>query len=76
MMTTTIDNALRTPDIHLTPERVQYVAPGRVRITLKTDDGVAVTYSVTIAMLMKMVNLSVDLMNRSPAQLFRDLGVF
>ena len=61
-------------DIRLTPERCEYVAADRVRVTLKTDAGDPVTYTLSTAALMRMTNMSVELINNFTAKVLRDLG--
>jgi len=70
-----VPNAALTADIELTPERYEYIGVDAVRVTMKTKTGDTVTYSLKTAMLVQMVNLSVNLINTSTAQVFRDLGV-
>jgi hypothetical protein len=60
----------------LIPTSCAYVGADEVLISLKTDViGETVTFSLTTKMLVKLVNQSVDLINNSSAQVFRDLGV-
>jgi hypothetical protein len=68
--------AMLTADIELTPEKVEYVGADAVRVTMKTETGDAVSYTMKTASLVKSVNLSVNLINNCTAQVFRDLGVF
>jgi hypothetical protein len=56
-------NATLPADIELTPERCEYMAADKVRVTLKTDAGDPVTYTLTPKMLVKSINLSVALIN-------------
>ena len=55
-------------DQELTPERCEYIGADEVRVILKTKTGDAVSYTLTTAMLIKSVNLSVALINNCTAQ--------
>jgi hypothetical protein len=68
-------HAALTADIELTPERCEYIAADKVRVTLKRDAGDPVTYTVTTASMMKSVNLSMALINGFTVQVLRDLDV-
>jgi hypothetical protein len=50
----------------LTPDSVEYVDQNLVRLTLKSETGDPVTYTMTSSSLVKSVNLAVALINRSP----------
>jgi hypothetical protein len=65
----------KTPNVELTPERLEYVGANQVLVTLKTNTGDLVTFTLTTAMMMNLVNLSMKLVNNTTAQVFRDLGV-
>jgi hypothetical protein len=52
------------------------VLPSRHRAPCQSvSTGDAVTYTLTTASLIQMVNLSTNLINNTTAQVFRDLGV-
>lgn len=60
----------------LIPESYEYIAPGMVRVSLKTRSGVPLVYTMTFSMLVQSVNLAVKLMSSHTAQVFKDLDVF
>jgi hypothetical protein len=69
-------NATLPADIELKPESCEYIGADQVRVILKTNTGDHVSYTMTTAMLVKSVNLSVALINNCTGRVFRDLGVF
>lgn len=71
-----IDNTPLIADVELTPERCEYIAADTVRVTLKTNTGDLVTFSLKTTALLQLTNLSVALINGYTAQVFRDLDVF
>jgi len=63
-------------DIELIPDGFEYVAADKVRVTLKTQTGDAVSYTMTVAMLAQSITLGVALINTNMTQALRDLKVF
>jgi hypothetical protein len=60
----------------LQPIGCEYVGPNEVKVSLQDKTGQIFSYSVETAMLVRMVNMSVALINSATAQVFRDLDVF
>ena len=56
--------------------RTPTIGPNKVRVSMKTDAGETVSFSLKTAMLINLVNLSVGAINSSMSQVFRDLDVF
>ncbi len=57
----------------LAPEKVEYVGADEVLVSLKTKAGEVITYSLNTAMLVHMVNLSVNLINNFKVQALGNL---
>jgi len=62
-----------TPNM-LTPEKVEYVAADEILVSLRSNTGALVTYTLSTAAMMAMTNMSVSLINGFTAQVLRDLG--
>jgi hypothetical protein len=60
----------------LQPIRCEYIAADEVLVSMRSNTGGVVSFSMKTAMLLQMVNLSVTLINNCTAQVFRDLDVF
>jgi hypothetical protein len=73
---TTTSNATLPAGVELTPESCEYIGIDEVLVSMKTNTGDTVSYSMSTASLVKSVNMSVNLINSCTAQVFRDLGVF
>jgi hypothetical protein len=67
-------NATLRADIELAPERIEFVAANKVRVTLKTETGDVVAYTMKTASLVASVNMSVAVINNFTGQVLRDLG--
>jgi hypothetical protein len=65
-------NATTLPQ--LTPTACEYLDHNKVRVSLKNDAGEAVTFMLTTAMLISLLNMGVKVINTSTAQIFRDIG--
>jgi hypothetical protein len=61
--------------VEVIPERIEYIGPNEVLVSLKTKTGDAVSYTMTTAMLTKSINLGVALFNSNIGQVLRDLDV-
>jgi hypothetical protein len=61
---------------YMTPTACEYLDHNKILVSLKTDGGEAVSFLLTTAALIQLVNLGVATINTSPAQIFKDLGVF
>ena len=59
----------------LLPEQIEYVGADEVLISLKTNTGDLVTFTLKTAALMQLTNLSVNLINGFTAQVLRDLDL-
>jgi hypothetical protein len=54
----------------------QYIAPNLVQVSLKSESGDVIVYTMTTEMLIRSVNMAVALMNEHPARVLRDLEAF
>jgi hypothetical protein len=77
-VTTTTNHPASLPEHlgELQPTSCNHAGPGEVLVSLTTTTGDLVTYSLKTAMLVRLVSLSMTLINSNQAQIFRDLDVF
>jgi hypothetical protein len=71
---TTSPTALNA-DLELAPVSVEYTDINEVLVSMKTQAGDTVAFTMRSAALVELVNMSVGLINNTTAQVFRDLEV-
>jgi hypothetical protein len=59
----------------LSPQKVAYIAPGVVKVDMKTEAGDAVSFTMQTSALLSLIRLSTDLLNNYSSGVLRDLGV-
>jgi len=59
----------------LNTESIERTAPNQMLVTMRADDGGAIAFTMTTAMLMQLVNLSVKMINDNLGAVFRDVGL-